>query len=104
MSNILNFSKILIYQTDLKTPSNFSFSRTVFILEGSVDDTCSVDYNDCDECHQIFDDDLTTFMTLKSRDGNNKTSFRTHRLEIKQTCVNTSDVCVNFILIHEMPG
>ena len=68
-----------------------------------MDDTCSVDYYGCDECHQIFDDDLTTSLTLKSRDGNNKTSFRTHRLEIEKACVNTTDVCVKFIFNDEMP-
>ena len=52
-------------------------------------ESCITYLDDCDGCQPIFDDNLTTFMTLQSGDGIYQES---HRLLINQTCVKITEV------------
>ena len=52
---------------------------------------CSTHHKDCEGCERIFDADLSTLRKFDSEEG---IYPKIHKLEINQTCVNTSDVSI----------
>ena len=70
------------------------FDKEIFLFKVSEEEQACVTHpKDCESCERMFDDDLSTLQKLDSGD---EMYPKIQRLEVNQSCINTSDVSCCF--------